>query len=440
MNATAVLILPWHAKRKTIVRLGDKLAQTESPCPATQVSGVTMRILMVTEHVPYPPISGTPLRNYNLLRRIAREHEVWLAAFASGPDEAGGVQQMGTFCQGVETVPAQHFGALGRPADALRYLLMGRPLELRFYASSHLTQKIQHLVSEVDFDVVEIVDSYMALYLETLPKETWAKTLLTYIDVVYSKCDRISRLEPKRARKLRTWLYGRTMRRWEPYYGERFARCITVSESDRRLLLAANPRLRIDVIPNGVDTHLDQPLPDSSPTPALIFAGNMGYRPNIDAMTYFCQEILPLIRREIADVEMWVVGKNPPPEVERLGGNGVHVTGRVEDVRPYYGWSTVCVVPLRAGGGTRLKILEAMALGRPVVSTSIGCEGLEVADGEHLFIADQPEAFADRTVRLLTDAALRESITSRARGLVVSRYDWDVIAKQLMRVYAEVAR
>jgi glycosyltransferase involved in cell wall biosynthesis len=137
---------------------------------------------------------------------------------------------------------------------------------------------------------------------------------------------------------------------------------------------------------------------------------------------------------------MWIVGTNPTPEVTQLDGDGVHVTGRVDDVVPYYSRSTACVVPLRAGGGTRLKILEAMALGRPVVSTSLGCEGLEVVDGEHLFIADSPEQIADKVVRLLADQALRERIASNARQLVVARYDWDVIADSLMRTYAAVAQ
>jgi len=398
-----------------------------------------MRILMITDHVPYPPVSGTPLRNYNLLRRIAREHEVWLAAFAGAPDEADGVQHMRTFCQGVETAAARRLGALGRPADAFRYLLAGRPFELRFYDSQDLTQKIQRLASEVDFDAVEIVDSYMALYLETLPQKTRTKTLLTFIDVVYSKYDRISQLEPKRSRKWRTWLHSRMMRRWEPYYAGRFKRCVTVSESDRRLLLAANPRLQIEVVPNGVDTDLYQPLTCSSSSPALIFVGNMAYRPNIDAMVYFCREIYPRIRREVPRAELWIVGQNPPTEVTRLEGNGVHVTGRVDDLRLFYSRSAVSVVPLRAGGGTRLKIPEAMALGRPVVSTTIGCEGLDVVDGEHLFIADTPDQFAEKTLRLLADERLRQQITAGARELVVTRYDWDVIARRLMQVYAEVA-
>lgn len=399
-----------------------------------------MRILMITDHVPYPPIAGTPLRNYNLLQRISGEHEVWLATFTRGTEESEGVQQMQEICKGVETTTIKQSSVLARPVDALRYLLTGRPPELRFYASADLTRKIQRLVSLVDFDVVEIVDSYMALYLEILPQELKTKTLLTFIDVVYDKNDRIYRLEMKRTRKLRTWLYGRMMRGWEPYYCEQFARCITVSHSDRRLLLAANPRLQIDVIPNGVDTHLYQPLPDSSPAPVLIFVGNMAYRPNIDAMVYFCREILPRIRQVVSDVELWIVGKNPPPEVDRLNGNGVHVTGRVDDLRPFYIRSTACVVPLRAGGGTRLKILEAMALGRPVVSTSIGCEGIDAIDSEHIYIADRPDEFADKTVRLLTDVALRRSFSSRARELVVNHYDWDIIAKQLVQTYTKVSR
>jgi glycosyltransferase involved in cell wall biosynthesis len=166
----------------------------------------------------------------------------------------------------------------------------------------------------------------------------------------------------------------------------------------------------------------------------------MNYVANFDAVLYFCSEILPRIRRVVSEVEVWVVGADPPPEVRRLSGDGVHVTGRVDDVVPYYRRSSVCVVPLRAGGGTRLKILEAMALGRPVVSTTIGCEGLDVVDGEHLLIADSPEQFADKTVRLLTDRASYQRITTKARQLVVDRYDWDVVARQLLEIYSEMTR
>jgi len=400
---------------------------------------IEMRILIITCWIPYPPIAGFRLRVYNLLQRITREHEVWLATFVRTPEDLDSILHLQELCQGVESAPHPLLGALARPVDLFRYALTGKPVELRLCHSEELVRKIQRLVSKLDFDIVQIEDSHMALYLEALLPEIRRKTILTFHDVVFNKYNTIYRLEPKLTRKLRLWLYSRSMRRWEPRYAERFGRCLTVSESDRRLLLAANPRLQVDVVPNGVDTQMNQPLPYEDTTQALVFVGDMEYRPNIDAVVYFCQEVLPRIRRVIADVEMWIVGINPWPEVGRLDGDGVHVTGWVDDVRPYYGRSTVCVVPLRAGGGTRLKILEAMALGRPVVSTSIGCEGLDVIDGEHLLIADSPEQFAEKTVRLLTDEGLREHITTKARQLVMSRYDWDVIARRLMQVYAEMA-
>jgi glycosyltransferase involved in cell wall biosynthesis len=140
----------------------------------------------------------------------------------------------------------------------------------------------------------------------------------------------------------------------------------------------------------------------------------------------------------MGEIEVWIVGRDPLPEVKRLNGNGVNVTGQVKDVLPYYKRTTVCIVPLRAGGGTRLKILEAMALGRPVISTTIGCEGLDVEDGQHLLIADTPKKFAEKTVRLLTDRTLHHKIRTNARQLVETRYDWDSIAGQLMHIYEEI--
>jgi glycosyltransferase involved in cell wall biosynthesis len=212
-----------------------------------------------------------------------------------------------------------------------------------------------------------------------------------------------------------------------------------MSETDRQVLLAANPRLRVEVAPNGVDTHAFRPLPAPEGPPALVFVGNMSYPPCVDAMVWFCSEILPLIRAQRPGVEMWIVGINPAPEVRRLEGDGVHVTGRVPDVTPYYERSGVSVVPIRAGGGTRLKILEAMALGRPVVSTTIGAEGLDIMDGNHVLLADDPRQFAEKTLQLLSDAELYRRLAADGRALAVNRYDWDVIARDLLRVFSDVA-
>lgn len=395
-----------------------------------------MRILFITDTVPYPAVSGNRLRVYNLCQRIAKEHKVWLAVPLNTPEDAEGVSHMQQFCHKVITATRQRRTPLQHLPGLLRYALQGKPLEHKFEYCEELVEKIRHLATTVDFDVVHIEPSYVALYLEALPPEACIKSFLTFHNIEFSLFRRLARVERRKPEKLRMLLHSLMLRRWEPRYAERFDRCITVSDVDRRLLVAANPRLRVTVSPNGVDTQKYQPLPQDDISPSLLFVGSMNYAACADAVVYFCEEILPHIRRMISDVEMWIVGRDPLPEVRRLDGDGVHVTGWVEDVRSYYRRGMVCVVPLQAGGGTRLKILEAMALGRPVVSTSIGCEGLDVVDGEHLFIADHPVQFAEKTVRLLTDAILRQQIISRARRMVVAQYDWDVIARRLMKMYA----
>lgn len=288
------------------------------------------------------------------------------------------------------------------------------------------------------FDIVQI-ESRMGLYLEVLPDDGGRKSIQMFQNFTFQQDSRISRIEQRWTRRTRSLLNSMAMRRWEPRYAERFDRCTTVSEIDRHLLLAANPRLQVEVIPNGVDIHQYKPQPPAISSPTLLFIGNMEYPPCVDAVLHFTRDILPLIQREIDGVEFWIVGRNPRKEVLQLDAACVHVTGRVEDVVPYYRQCSVCVVPLRAGGGTRLKILEAMALGRPVVSTTIGCEGLDVTDGVHLSIADDPNHFARATLRLLTDPQLYQHIATNGRLLVETVYNWDQIAERLMEVYAELA-
>ncbi len=399
-----------------------------------------MRVLLITYYLPYPPISGHSIRNYNLFRRIGLKHEVWLLTFSKESVNPEHVARLREFCQDVQILPISDRGALASPVQALRYALSGIPLDLRLYYRSDAAQRITELVQGAYFDIIQIEDSFMAQYHNAIPPTVRSRTVLTLIDVVFDKYDRIYCFEKQLSRRLRLWLYSRMMRRWEPRYLERFDRCVAMSSRDRDLLLALNPRLRIDVVPNGVDTHTHRPLPPppGNAVPRLIFVGNMDYRPNVDAAVRLCNRILPLIRDRVGKVEVWIVGTNPRPELRLLNGNDVHVTGRVGDVQPYYQQSQVCVVPLRAGGGTRLKILEAMALGRPVVSTTIGCEGLDAVEGRHLLIADSDEEFAAKTARLLLDQALWQDLSRCARQLVEQKYDWDILAGQLMSLYDEL--
>jgi sugar transferase (PEP-CTERM/EpsH1 system associated) len=397
-----------------------------------------MKILFITDLLPYPPISGDRIRVYNIIRRLARQHRVWLFSMFS-PEGTTGVTHMEEFCERVEAIDIPRQNPVFHLPGLMRFAFTGRPLGLKFFESEIQKNKIRELTKEEQFDIVNIEPSHMALYRESLTPNLHTKQVLGFHNIAFLQYERLYHFETTTIRKFRAWLHKVEMRHWEASYAKHFDRCTVVSEIERDLLLASNPHLVVNVIPNGVDTKIYRPLsaPDRS-APDILFIGSMDCVPVQDAAYYFTKEILPRIQVEISEIELWLVGKNPSPDLMQLNSAHVHVTGRVDDILPYYQRCAVCVVPLRAGGGTRLKILEAMALGRPVVSTTIGCEGLEVVDGEHLLIADTPEQFSEKTVRLLRDRQLYQYISSNGRRLVEVHYGWDKIADQLMGVYVEM--
>ncbi len=399
-----------------------------------------MNILWLTPYFPYPPMGGNPIRNYNLIKRIGSFHNIWLLTFKDANVLPCHIEHLKTWCQDVILAnPPSVSRVWDKPWNFITYMISGTPPDLRFYYSEDMASAIQRLCQQVDFDIIQIEDSYMGLYLNQVPSPLRSKSILTFHDVVFEKQVRMARIERKLPRKLRLEFDSWTMRRWEPFFAQRFDSCVTVSAREKELLLSLNPHLKVKVIPNGTDTSQLRPLPEPSSSPSIIFVGNMGYFPNVDAATLLCRDIFPILQHKVNNLQTWIVGNHPRAELFKWQSDQIHITGPVEDVVPYYEKAHVCVIPLRAGSGTRLKILEAMALGRPVVSTSIGCEGLDVVDGHHLLIANDIEAFADAILRLLSDDVLRRKIIANALELVHNVYDWNIIAAQLMSLYAELA-
>jgi glycosyltransferase involved in cell wall biosynthesis len=197
--------------------------------------------------------------------------------------------------------------------------------------------------------------------------------------------------------------------------------------------------VRATVVVPGVDCETLTPSERPSSSSNLVFVGSMSYRPNVDAAEFFVRQVLPRIAREVPDVTLSIVGAAPAPSVKRLAQDPrVRVTGLVDDVRPYYAAAAASVVPLRIAGGVRMKILEALALGSPVVSTAIGAEGLELEDGRDLLIADTPEQFADAAIRLLRDPQLRDRLARHGRATAVRRFSWDSVARALEAVYDSI--
>jgi len=389
---------------------------------------------MLSNVVPYPPHGGVHLRILNILQRVAQRHEVTLGCHSWCEADLEGAAWLNR--NGVRTITAplspanwRHVGPALRAA-----LIAGQPPEIVQYQAPALRE----LIARERFDILQIEETLLAPYADSLPDDADTRTVLVFHNMHFVQEERIAALEPRRLDRFWRRANASFMRRYEPSIAARFDRNIAVSTVDRDLLKSLAPDLRVDVLANGVDTAALRPLPPPEHKRALVFVGTLNYKPCVDAVIWLVQSVLPLLRRRRPDLELWIVGRLPPREVEDLAGPNVFVTGHVGDLTPYYARSAVAVVPLRAGGGSRLKILEAMALGRPVVSTAIGAEGLDVTHERNIILADDAEAFAASVERFLDDPELWTRIVTEARDWVERHHEWGAIAEQQMNIYDEL--
>jgi glycosyltransferase involved in cell wall biosynthesis len=405
-----------------------------------------MRILVLTPQLPYPPQQGTAIRNYNIIARLAERHELDLLSFVQEGNELLDGSPLSQHCDLVETVRAPHRSLNQR---LLSTVLSPLPdMALRLWSESY-RQRLTSLVQSNRYDVVQIEGIEMAPY--GLWLDDWRRSegqmsrprlVFDNHNAEYLLQQRVFETDIRRpshwlgaAYSLVQW---RKLRRYESRVCRVMDAVVAVSEADAKALRRLVPHLQPVVIPNGVDLELY-----ASDTPALglqqralVFTGKMDFRPNVDAVLWFADEVLPMIAETCSDAHLYVVGQKPHERLQRLAGHpSITVTGWVEDPRPYIAEAIVYVVPLRMGGGTRLKVLEAMSMGKAMVSTTLGCEGFPVTSGKELLIEDSPEDFARAVAELLDDASLRSDLGSRALLFVQEGYDWDAIVPRFEELY-----
>jgi glycosyltransferase involved in cell wall biosynthesis len=398
-----------------------------------------LKVQVVTYGTPYPPNSGARIRDYNLLRQLSRSVTLYLCILvteASPPD----LSELHKFCAKIVAVPAKSRTPGQTLVHSVRCWASGKPLATHPYFYPEMALAIRSIINDEDVDILQIEHSLLAAYRDAVPEGARCRTILSLHNVGARQYGSMAKIGSLGLAKLAYHFKSFLIARAEARSLARFDHCLVVSDDEARWLEPALSAGKLSLVENGVDCASMQPLAEPMVGDELLFIGVIGYPPNSDAVLYFCKSILPIIRRVVPEIRLMLVGDAPPAEIRALASAAdIVVTGAVDDPVPYYARARVCVVPLRAGGGTRLKILEAMALGRPVVTTSIGCEGLAVADGEHLLIGDTPDAFAQSVIRVLRDAPLRERITIAARRLVEERYDWPIIASKLLRIYHALA-
>jgi len=398
-----------------------------------------MRILWLKSDLLLPLDKGGKLRTWHLMRHLARRHEITYLAFAEPGIPSADVEGMKEVAARVETIarsePAK--GTLRFYAGAAMHLVDPLPYAVGKYRSAAFTRRLSELLAEAWFDLIVCDFLFPAV---NLRKRLPCPAVMFTHNVESEIWRRHAEMKTGLAGRL---LYGaqyRRMLRYEERTLRRFDGVLAVSDADRETFARLYPNAiaqPVHVVPTGVDTDYFAPPISNQPSPisnsALIFTGSMDWLPNEDAMLFFCREVLPIIHTEAPGATLTIVGRAPTPAVKRLAEEhaGVNVTGRVEDVRPHMRDAAVYIVPLRIGGGTRLKIFEAMAMGKAVVSTTVGAEGLPVTNGEHIVLADEPRAFARAVVGLIRDRDRRAALEAAARMLVVERYDWSAVAGQL---------
>lgn len=396
-----------------------------------------MKVLLLTQVLPFPPDSGPKVKTWNLIQYLSRAHEVTLVSFVRG-DQSAEVERLREVCRAVHTTPMTRNLWLDGLA-MLRSLASGQPWLIVRDERKAFCRLVDHLAAGGSFDLVHADQLNMAQFaagLEGTPKVVDTHNALW---LLYKRLAETMRPGLRRLLLERDW---RLMRRYEGTVCRQFDAVLAVSQEDRAALEEAigRPRDDICVIPIAVDTDAIQPVARRPDAGHILHIGTMYWPPNIDGILWFARQVYPLIRAQRPGVVFDVVGARPPAAISELAsaGSGINVTGYVADPLPYIQQAGVSVVPLRAGGGMRVKILNAMAQGLPIVSTTIGCEGIGAKDGRHLLIADEPQDFAAAVLRLLEDRALAEEIGRNGRELVETVYDYRVALRPLDAVYSSL--
>ena len=398
-----------------------------------------MRILWVKAGKLLPVDTGGKIRSYNILRHLASHHEVTLLSYYGGRRDSEYEAAIQRELPGAQTI---YVAALdgSDPAQFLAYLrrvFQSAPFAVSKFSDPEIQRVVDSWLKENRADVA-VCDFLSAS--QNFPENLLTPTVLFQHNVESALWRRMASTESHPARRLAYQLEAWKMTRYERGALEKFHHVIAVSEHDREQMLVMDPSCAISVVPTGVDTQKYGAAPPASANPPrLVFTGSMDWEPNIDAVEYFCREVFPLVRAEFPAAIFQIVGRNPHPRVKELACESVEVTGTVPSVSEYLRDATVVVVPLRIGGGTRLKIFEAMAMGKAVVSTSIGAEGLAVKSGRDLWLADDKTTISDAINLLLRDSALRRSYEEAAAKLA-AQYDWSNIERLFAQVLQEVRR
>jgi glycosyltransferase involved in cell wall biosynthesis len=396
-----------------------------------------VKILWVKPGKLLPLDTGGKLRTYNILRQLSNHHEVTYLSYYEGIRDPKYESEILQHVPGALAVCTNRRPSAGpgRYMDYIRHLPELAPYAVSKYRSSKVQRTLRNWLSPRQFDVA--VCDFLASA-PNFPRRILTPTVLFQHNVETTLWKRRVQYAANWASRNVARVECAKMRRYERIQVRRFHRVLTVSEQDRQTLSSIVDPSRIGVIPTGVDLAKYKYDPALRPAgPLVMFTGSMDWEPNIDGVEYFCRDIWPMVLAKVPDAHFRIVGRDPHIRVKNLASRSVEVTGTVPSVIGHIREAAVLVVPLRIGGGTRIKIYEGLAMGKATVSTGVGAEGLEVISGRDLLLAEEPKRFAEYVVKLLRNGTLRRQYETAA-ALIVQQYDWSVVAERFVKELQKV--
>jgi sugar transferase (PEP-CTERM/EpsH1 system associated) len=395
-----------------------------------------MNILYLAHRIPYPPNKGDKIRSYHQIRHLARNHNVYIACFVDDPDDFQHADHLKEICKDVRVVPLRRWVGQAR---SIWSLISGKSISVGYYGSSGMRSAISSLLEQVKIDLAFIFSSTMAQFIFN---RKGLKKVMDFVDVDSEKWRQYAELARFPMSAIYRMEAGR-LKFYEMNVARRVDCSFFVTEAERDLFATFSEGCRLEVVHNGVDSNYfrrSEATALNGTPPYGVFVGAMDYFPNIDAVGYFANEILPKIWEELPEFEFEIVGRNPPDDVTRLAAKDrrIRVHGTVPDVRPYLERATVSVAPLRIARGVQNKVLEAMAMGVPVVATRDAFEGIRATPDRDLIVVDDPAEMASAVVRIARDSALRIDLSQSGRALVEKEYGWGGQMEYLEAILAGV--
>ncbi|MCL4389943.1 MAG: glycosyltransferase family 4 protein [Patescibacteria group bacterium] len=394
-----------------------------------------MKILMLTPYVPYPPNSGGQTRTFNLIKNLSKKHEISSFSFLRTDHPEPDLTQLRKYCRQVRVFRRKK--SFASIAKIFKTGFSLYPYLVNMYLEDKIKQALAQELAGGQYDLIHVETYYiMANLPPTIVPVLLAEQTIEY--QVYQHFAQTTRFWPAKpflAVDVAKHKY------WEKHFWQEARKVVAMSQDDKEKMLELVPDLDVSVVPNGVDSGFfaKKIALQKREFPRLLFVGNFNWLQNREAAEVLVHQIWPLVKVKLPRARLWIVGREPTPDIKALAGDDVTVSGDVEDIRTAYQGSDLLIAPIYGGGGTRYKILEAMASGLPVVSTQIGIKGIGAQNRKHALITNNQQQLADDAVELLTNRQTAKKIAQQAKELVVKNFDWTGISAGLDKIYEETA-